>query len=271
MKKVSWFLFLVLFLFCSHRCFSVNLLDGLEASYFVLPGSVIEGKLRLINGNQASEEIKIYQEDYLFNSDGTNSFPNPGSSPRSNAKWIKFYPERLILEPGQQGEVSYRIEVPSKGELAGSYWSLMLVEALAADDPTLTGPVDPKSKPSVGIKTQLRYGHQILTTIKDSGRHKLKFKNGAIRKNKNRLFFDVDIENIGDLYSKPVIEMEVFDNKGVALGRLSAGSRQVLPSCSVRFSFDVTDYPSGSYTGLVIANSRDHEVTGRKFSFTTGD
>ncbi|MFT7550090.1 MAG: hypothetical protein ACI9BV_000386 [Rhodothermales bacterium] len=49
------------------------------------PGSTYEGVIQIWNETGQLQEAKIYQTDYLFYSDGSNVYGDPGLNERSNA------------------------------------------------------------------------------------------------------------------------------------------------------------------------------------------
>lgn len=54
------------------------------------PGETYEGDIVIRNNGDEPEEIKVYQTDYSFQCNGSNSYGEPGKLPRSNAVWISL-------------------------------------------------------------------------------------------------------------------------------------------------------------------------------------
>lgn len=269
MRKIGYAVFFVaaFLLFGFNSCSALNLIDGMEAFFDVLPGETVKGRVRIQNNTKNAENIKIYSEDYLFYSDGTNQFPPSGTSKKSNGKWLQFAPERIDLQPGEQGEVSYSLKIPENGTFEGSFWSMIMIEAMDADDPTLVGNKPSVEKTAVGIKTLLRYGFQVVTTFKGSGKKQLKFKEKKLARRENVNVLEVDLENTGSLYVRPKIWAEIFNSKGVAVGKIKGGERQILPECSVRFSFELNNIPPGNYKSILVVDTGDSELMGDRFNF----
>ena len=53
-------------------------------------GEKYEGMILVKNDSNTPQEVKVYQTDYLFFSNGVNNYGEPGSHPRSNAPWVTF-------------------------------------------------------------------------------------------------------------------------------------------------------------------------------------
>ncbi len=71
--------------------FSIIAVNGsLGRQYEVAPGKSYEGTIELMNPDAAPQEVRVYQTDYSFSSDGTVAYGEPGRLPRSNARWIRF-------------------------------------------------------------------------------------------------------------------------------------------------------------------------------------
>src|SRR5690349_18885681 len=51
-------------------------------------GETYAGSIVVRNLTQQAQPVRIYQTDYRFFADGTSHFDDPGTTPRSNAKWI---------------------------------------------------------------------------------------------------------------------------------------------------------------------------------------
>ena len=78
---------------------SISVLGGLRYVKNLQPGESYRGSIVIKNNANKITQLKIYQTDYLFFSDGTNIYGKPGQDARSNAKWIEFNPDHLIIPP----------------------------------------------------------------------------------------------------------------------------------------------------------------------------
>lgn len=142
MKKMFFTALAVVFFFPQVSC-ALTVSSGLTVAKVVLPGEKTGGVI-VLTGGESAETVRIYQTDYMFYADGRNEFGKPGSAPRSNASWITYVPNQLILQPHGRAEVSYQISVPNDEDLRGTYWSVIMVEPVPALYVDLT---DPSGRP----------------------------------------------------------------------------------------------------------------------------
>ena len=70
-------------------------------------GASYRGSITVQNIGTEERTIKIYQTDYSFSSEGTIHYGEVGTVPRSNARWISFFPERLTVPPSDTATVNY--------------------------------------------------------------------------------------------------------------------------------------------------------------------
>ena len=111
----------------------VSVIGGLTREATLQPGGRTEGRIILRNNSNEPQEVKVYQTDYLFWADGRNEYGEPGSTPRSNARWIVHSPQQLTLPPKGTESVDYALQVPAQEGLSGTYWSVLMVEPIAAE------------------------------------------------------------------------------------------------------------------------------------------
>ena len=94
------------------------------------PGESYVGTIRVLNTTAQSQTVRVYQTDYDFAADGTSRFDAPGSTPRSNARWVTPSATQLVLPPNANVAITYAVIVPRGDSIAGTYWSTVMVEAL---------------------------------------------------------------------------------------------------------------------------------------------
>jgi hypothetical protein len=229
-------------------------IDGdLVYEYTVQPGQRVEGLITVINAGKAAAEARVYQTDYSFKADGTSDYGQPGSLARSNAAWISLAPKALAVPAGQRAPVSFSMQVPADPGLYGSYWSMIMVEELNPAG------ADPKSKMSV-IQV-VRYGIQVVATIGSTGVVTLGFQNARLYKDGKADVFSVDVENRGDRMVKPLVSLELYDNKGKSPLKLDSGLFKVYPGTSYRYKFTLPDsLPRALYKAMVFADCGDNQV-----------
>ena len=242
----------------------VAIVGGLTHVRVVTAGETYSGVILLRNIGEEPEEVKVYQADYLFFSDGRNVYGEPGKSPRSNANWITLGPKSAMIPGNEILTVHYTINVPDNEMLTGTYWSMFMVEGIPKGSPEASQPE--KAEPSFGIKQVFRYGIQMVTHIGDTGSRKLKFLKTKVLREDEKRILQVDIENRGERWLRPFLWAELYDEKGSYIGRFEAGRLRTYPDTSVRFRVDLSQVPKGHYKALVVADCGGDAVFGATYT-----
>lgn len=252
----------ILLLFFTSPIFAISISGGLIREVSQTPGSKTVGKIMLTNGSAEPQTIKIYQTEYLHNADGQCDFGQKGINKKSNLEWITFFPQQITLPAKQAGYIDYTIDVPKDADLSGTYWSVLMIEPVTiTEEPRLKN----KGKLSIGVKTILRYAIQIITNFEKGSDKSLKFIEKHLEVKENEKTFQIDLENTGNRLVKATVWMDLFDEKGVSLGRFDAGNSRIFPACSSRFKADLSSLPQGGYTALLIADIGNDKVFGAKY------
>ena len=238
--------------------------DGdLSQTIIIEPGNTQEGIIMLRNLSNASAEVRVYQTDYSFSSNGQTDYSNPGENPRSNAGWLFIQPTRLTISPLSRSPVYYTVKVPDNQELSGTFWSVVMIEE-----------IPPGSKESnrqqtdkrVGLSAIMRYGVQIITEIGDTGTTSLKFLDKKLVINDvGNKSFQIDIENNGEKWYMPDLWIELYDSNGNNVGRIEAPKKRIFPGCSVRHLMDISSLKAGKYKMIVIADTGNENVFGAEY------
>ena len=240
----------------------VAVVGSLARNKTVRTGETFEGIILIKNTSDQASEVQVYQTDYLFFADGKNLYEEPGSSVRSNADWISFAPTRLNIPAKETASVHYKGEVPTNPDLQGAYWSMVMVEPLAAPAPVVNGG---EQEIVMGIKTILRFGIQIVTQIGDTGSRDIKILDKKLVREDGGIYLRLDIENTGERMLVPLVWTELFNQQGISIGRFECTRRRIYPACSVRFSLDISGVPEGNYTALVVIDNGDDHVLGAQY------
>lgn len=259
MKKAGKLAF-IFTIFIIASCSGVTVENPREDLY-VTPGSNAQTSFRVINRTNQSQQMTVYQTDYSFKSDGSNEFLSPGSHPRSNAEWLNFSPRQFTIKPGMKMNIDVSVNVPNK-QLTGSYWSILMVEYIDSGN---NNPNADDINDQTGLTVKRRQGIQIRTHFSGTGEMKARYFNQQIRSENGKLFFDVDMENIGTLYFSGNFWIEFFDSRGKSVSKVSLERKSIYPDCSVRFSADVSHLKSGKYTALCVYDTLKNKVFGGKY------
>jgi hypothetical protein len=247
----------------------VSVIGELSNDKEVRPGEKYEGAISVRNDTNEPQEVKIYQTDYLFYRNGTNAYGDPGSHARSNARWIKFSPSFVTIPPLSSVPINYSVDVPQdtpEKKLVGSYWSMLMVEGIAKGSAESGAQRDPK-KTQMGISQTIRYGIQIATHIAQTGTKKVSFvETKLIPNEKGKRYLQVDLENDGEVWMRPEVYVELFDETGASKGKFSGVRYRLYPGTSVRQMIDLTSAPSGSYKALVVVDAGGEDVYGAEYT-----
>ncbi len=262
MKKTIC-LFLIFFAIGEVSFAGVSLIGELTRETTLQPGEKFEGKITLENTGETSWEVTIYKTDYLFYSDGSNIYGEPGRAARSNASWLSINPTRLTIPPKEMASVYYTIQVPQQLDLIGTYWSMLMVEPTSDIDPKEIE--DKTGKIKLGVSTVVRYGIQIVTNIGDTGIRKIKFLDKKLISQDGKKTLQLDIENVGERWLSPTIWAELYDKDGKNIGRFGNRQMRIYPGCSARHKIDLSDVPKGKYKALVVVDNGDQYVFGAQY------
>jgi len=242
----------------------IGIVNGLTHERQSRTGETYETFILVRNFGTEPASARIYQTDFYFSSDGQQFYTDPGKLERSNAAWITFYPRQVTLAADETAEVRCEIKVPEEGNLRGTYWSLVMVEPLPEiPDEALT---EEQRKVQIGIKQIVRYGVQMITHIDDTGTREIKFLKTELLDEGEKKILEVDVENIGERWLRPVLYVELFDDQANHVGKFEAGQLRIYPGTSVRYRVDLTTVSTGRYKAMVIVDNKDEYVFGAELT-----
>lgn len=255
---------LLVLLIVSPAWSTISVVGGLSRESVVKPGDKSDSRIVLLNNSDQPQTVRIYQADYQFWCDGRNDYGTPGSTPRSNAKWLTVTPGQVTVAAGATESIYYTINVPQDAALTGTYWSIVMVEPISGEALEPPKPEDGKSK--IGLRTVMRYGIQVITQIGTTGIRDMRFADKRlVADTAGRSDLQLDIENTGERWLVPTVWAELFDANGAQVGRFDAMRARIYPGCSVRYRVNLTGVPTGHYKALVVADNGDEHVFGAQY------
>jgi hypothetical protein len=267
MKKLTIFPCLLatmlLILFGSKSTFAaanIKIVGALTHEKVTSAGANYDGNFLVRNAGTSSCQVRIYLVDYLFQSDGTNTYGKPGSTPYSNANWITFGANWLTIPAGETATVNYRVQVPQNSGLRGTYWSMVMVEPV--EDQMMAGQ---GQKKALGIQAVIRYGIQLVTNIGDTGIRRIQFLDKKMIVSGGQRFLQLDIKNSGERWLSPTVSLQLYNHEGKLLGDVRTNKIRIFPSCSVRSKLALPNIPRGKYKALVIIDNGDQYVFGANY------
>jgi len=240
----------------------ISIVGGLTHERVANVDETYQGVILVRNIGDEPQEIKLYQTDYLFFFDGTNIYGQPGNALRSNANWITFGPHRLVIPPQGTSEVHYTVEVPEGENSAGTYWSMIMVEEISKNSPEASE----SEKGALKVGQVIRYGVQMVTHIGQSGTRRLEFLDTKFLRGEKSWFLQIDIENIGQRWLRPLVWAELYTAEGNFNGRFEGGKFRIFPGTSVRYKVDLNGVSEGNYKVLIVADCGGDDLFGATYA-----
>jgi len=247
----------------------VSVIGDLSQDKDARPGEAYNGVIVVRNDTNEPQEAKVYQTDYSFQYTGTNNYGEPGTLPRSNAKWIAFSPSYLVLPPLGTLAVNYTVTVPKDSgheKFIGTYWSMLMVEGIQKGSAESSLPQKDK-KAQMGIMQTIRYGIQIATTIANTGSKKIEFVGAnLVTQQDGKRVLQLDIQNTGEIGMRPDVYLELFNEQGASAGKFPGVRYRIYPGTSVRQAIDVSGVAKGTYKALVVVDAGGDDVFGAQYT-----
>jgi hypothetical protein len=255
----------------------IAVIGALTHERSVEPGQTYRGTVVVQNLADEPEELRTYQTDFLFYSDGRSVYGEPGKEERSNAPWITVSPRETTIPAGGTLELFYTIKVPDDRTLIGTYWSMLMIQEANKPDEK-NSDLDQKQI-SFGVRQVFRYGVQFITHFGESGKRDVKFlettkllyeaqtgTEGEPEKTEINRFLQVDIENTGERLVRPHVWAEIYNLDSVYIGKFQSGVLRIYPGTSVRHKINLSEVPKGIYRALVIADCGGDYVFGTNYT-----
>jgi hypothetical protein len=233
---------------------------SLTHEYEVAPGRSYEGSIEVLNQGKDPQEVKSYQTDYTFSADGKVMYGDPGSLPRSNARWTTVSPRQFTIPPNETMIVRFTIQVPNDTVMNGTYWSVVMVEPVSPGSPESSGAGTRDT--GMGISQVLRYAVQIVTHIGASGTRQLKFSQLQLSAEKDTRVLLVDVQNTGERWLRGTLWIDLYDSDGKHVAKLEGGRQRMYPGTSVRFSLDLAGVKQSTYKALIVVDCGGEDVFG---------
>lgn len=251
--------FLMMFLASGHAADGLQVLGPLTHVTTLAPGGSASGTIPLRNGSAGAVAVAIDVQDYQVHADGHTDFAPPGTIDRSNAAWVRFAPDHLVLPPGAGADIAWTIAIPADATPApGTWWSVLVV----APD---TDPTAPEAE-GVAVHTVFRYALQMVTEVGEAPPAELAFDQTRLVATDDHAQLQVDVSNPGRRWVTPDVWATVFRDDGTDLGRFDGGRLRLYPGSSGRFAMDLTGLPAGRYTALVVADGGDDAAFGSQLA-----
>ncbi len=249
----------------------ISVLGPLVREEIGIPGRSYAGTIVLHNTSDQVQEARLTRADYSFSADGRTLYDAPGTSARSNAKWITLTPASLTIAPHQSATVGYTVQVPADANpLAGTYWSVVQVETIPSGSAgsSVGSPKRPQPRPRLELTLNVRvnYAIQFATHIGQTGTSRIEFAQLAPTiDDRGHKELEFDFLNTGERAHRLVLSVELYAASGKLVGKFQQRRGLLYPGTSARQRFDLGSIPAGSYTALLLADGGGGEIFAGQF------
>ncbi|MCU0339056.1 MAG: hypothetical protein MUE30_04170 [Spirosomaceae bacterium] len=225
----------------------VMIVNGLTHTYTAENGQTLTGKIQLKNTGKNPDRVLIYKRDLMTDCGGTYDFVAANTHPRSIANWLTTNVDERILQPQEEYEVLYTIQVPKDSSLSGSYWSLLMVES--------DTPLSEQQEKGVSISSKTRYAIQVIADIGTENMPPIAFEKINMETPSDTLrVLHVKIKNDGKTLVKPKLLLDIFDGDGQKIKTFETPVRKLYPNTCVTFEMPLTAMPKGKFEGVLVAD-----------------
>jgi hypothetical protein len=217
-------------------------------------GERYTGTIDVLNTTSTSQTVTVQVVDYSFQADGTNRYDEPGSQPRSNARWLTLGTRSLEIPAQQRTSLDYAVQVPAGDGLRGSYASLVLVSS----SPRAARPTTIHGRASAGVSTKLSFGVQVVTQLAGNAETRLGLEQLATTAQERTIALTV--RNTGERAQRPLLSLELYREDGQLVTTRTAQRGLIYPGSSVRQVFTLAGVPAGKYRALIQAVAGEDDV-----------
>jgi len=176
--------------------------------------------------------LKLYVRDVITLPDGSNDFPNPGSTEWSCANWVQFVPAELDLPPGETRDVRVSTSVPPEAQ--GGHYAMLFFE---------TGP----SYVEKGIGVNFRIGTLIDVVVPGTQRYQTRLAGFEFAQPKS---VRLTLFNEGNVLIRPKGRLKVFNTNKARVAQVEFNPKRVavLPKTLREITQELdAPLPPGSY------------------------
>jgi len=236
------------------------------------PGGSFTGGFEVINNSDQAREFTVELKDYDRTIEGGLVLLDPGTHPRSLAKFLTFTPAKFSLPPKQKQLITFKIEIPSSEK--GPHWAALAVTspapssekgphwaALAVTSPAPSSGAQPPppagQQPSIPVT--IGTAEQFIVKIRHTdptnavNRGRITSVQALLPERDKPLRILVEYENTGTTFQVAKTQLRIVNSKGEVVVQKKAEDMAMLPGGKQRLEIPVTEkLPSGTYLALVI-------------------
>lgn len=234
---------------------NIVLVSDMTTAHSAAPGSVVRGVLEVRNTGEVSETLSVTLKDFATRAPDTRDILQSDTTDRSLGSWLTLEQDALTVPPGQLRSIPYQIQVPDQPDLAGSYWTILMLEE--GSTPTIA------TAGSMSLLQRSRIASRVLVNV-SGGSRVVTFTASGIEQQGAGTVFYTDIENTGTTALPLAPKLELYDQRGRKQATYQGQQATLYPGSSWRYSIDLTAAPPGDYTAILIADGGEGALFGAR-------
>lgn len=211
------------------------------------PGESITEKIRVRNESDSANSYQVVVEDFkAVGEEGSIDLVDDQSNTSfSLAKWVVPEPKNFSIEPGQEKEVIFSINVPKDAEPGGHYASILVK-------------IGSENAPGGAAAVSSRVGSLLLLRVSGNVREEAvveSFKANKSYFDKGPVTFELRLKNNGNNHVRPKGTIVITNMFGQKVTEVSLNGLNVLPGAirkmDTKWSF--TALLANRYTATLVA------------------
>ena len=208
------------------------------------PGDTLINELNIFNRSDASLPVNIEIEDFVTTGEsGKVLVQEAENETYSLTKWIKVYPENLILKPNETRSISFEITVPLNGEAGGHYGSVLASMGGSGMEGTTGSAVSTK----IASLILLNVSGEVVEDLEILDFSVSEFQEYA------PVPFEIRFENKGTVHVKPRGFITITDMFGNKVKDLEFPQKNVLPGAKRKIEAEWNEeWIIGKFTATVV-------------------
>lgn len=229
---------------------SVLVTNGLTHIHEVSRGQKLTGEVSLKNVGKSDQRVLIYFKDLKVGCDTLSlNLKEPGTQERSNANWISTAYEEVVIKPGDEFPLKYKIDVPQNGLGEGTFWSALMVE--------VKNPIDTnQNEKGLHISSNIRYAIQLITNLSTNAEAQIDFFDVNLTDNEQKegKALTVRLNNSSIKLLRLELKLELYNTSGEMVYSNDGEKRKLYPGQCKDFTLPLKEVPSGTYQAVLIAD-----------------
>lgn len=227
-------------------------ISATSADVTLAPGGSFTDALEVINKSPNPRQFTVDVKDYDRNIEAGLVLLDPGTQPRSLAKFLAVTPLAFTLQPDQKQPIIFTIKVPA--DQSGPHWAAVIVSSpLPASNSQGTGSNTPGTPITIGTIEQfiVKIRQTDPTNAVNQGR--LTGVQILLPEKDKPLRVVIAYENTGTTFQQPKGEVRFINARGDVAAKVDIQPFPMLPGGKIRFEIPLDrQLPSGDYEAVAI-------------------